>query len=526
PWGGYMFLNGWLPAGATEPLAHFGEVDAALDLRGATHLVFHARGEEGGETVEFFLGGLGHHGTSREMYADSTAKVSLITTLSQEWQQYEIPLVGVDLSRIACGFGWVANDTSNQGRDSIRFALDEIYYRLAATTPATPFLLHSYAPYLPGEEGAEINNFAYLYDNAVALLTLCYAGEEERARQIADAMVYAVANDRTFNDGRLRNAYMSGDPRSFPGWQSSSGHDFARLPGFYDFKSNLWLEDVYAVSTSTGNLAWTILALCEMAEMLPERADYLEAAGKIGDLVLTLGDTQAKGGGFSGGFQGHDGDSQPALFKSTEHNIDLITAFARLGEQTGEGKYQQASAAARSFVLSMYDAERGCFYTGTEEDGVTISKEIIPLDCQTWALLVLGEGFKEADKVLGFIEEHLAYESGYSFSVGVDGIHEGVWFEGTAQVALCYLFHGQLEKYQEIMAFLNDPEHRLPDGGIYAADRNGLPTGFYIAGSGAPWTYDQRQHLGATAWLSLAQQGRNPLNLPPLFSDLVCVTVR
>jgi len=41
----------------------------------------------------------------------------------------------------------------------------------------------------------------------------------------------------------------------------SRAEEFACIPGFYDTSGAEWYEDYYAVSTATGNLAWTIMTL-------------------------------------------------------------------------------------------------------------------------------------------------------------------------------------------------------------------------------------------------------------------------
>ena len=62
-WGGWLFLNGYLPKGETTPLLNDGSADGqGLDLTGAEELRFMARGENGGETVEFFTAGFGYDG--------------------------------------------------------------------------------------------------------------------------------------------------------------------------------------------------------------------------------------------------------------------------------------------------------------------------------------------------------------------------------------------------------------------------------------------------------------------------------
>lgn len=503
PWGGYMFTNGVLEAGTTVPLASTGSIDAGLNLSGAQRLVFYAKGDTGSESVEFFMGGLGWQGNAiSEACPDSTRKITLgVVQLTTEWQKFEISLEGADLSRVGCGFGWVANNVNNPGKTQIRFYVDDIRYEFAEPR-MNPMFLQSYASVSPDDTAAyTINNFAYLYDNAAAAIALTHAGKHARARQIADAIVYAYEHDRKFSDGRLRNAYSSGNPASFPGWWSPSGKEFARIPGFYSQADKAWYEDFYADSTSTGNLAWAVLALCEVFKNAPEGSAYLKAATGIGDLILTLKD---QNGGFTGGFEGFDDNSVQVTYKSTEHNIDLISVFAQLEKMTGETKYGEAAEHARAFVLSMYDPDKGCFYTGTAADGVTPNTDVLPLDANTWAILALQDAFDDGEKVMEFVENHMAVNEGYDFNEDQDG----VWFEGTAQVAVVCLQLGNVEKYNQILSYLK--ENTDTDGSITATDRDGVSTGFDVGGTTIPWEYGKRRHVGATAWLAFAELGVNP----------------
>ena len=122
-WGGWLFLNGYLPKGETTPLLNDGsEGGQGLDLRGAGRLCFMARGENGGETVEFFTGGFGYDGVTNRKnveFPDSTIKRSAgRITLTDEWEEYMIPLSAADMSYIVCGFGFVLNDVMNGSADN------------------------------------------------------------------------------------------------------------------------------------------------------------------------------------------------------------------------------------------------------------------------------------------------------------------------------------------------------------------------------------------------------------------------
>ena len=140
--GGFYFLNGILYNGM--PVPYFGgyEVpgtplmrteESGIDLSGATFLTFWARGENGDEQIEFFLGGVGrnpHNGDPEQPFPDSTRRtpaVGNLFTLATDWQLFSIDLSGVkDLSNIMGGFGWVASAQHNP--DGAVFYLDDIQY--------------------------------------------------------------------------------------------------------------------------------------------------------------------------------------------------------------------------------------------------------------------------------------------------------------------------------------------------------------------------------------------------------------
>ncbi|HEX3481431.1 MAG TPA: glycosyl hydrolase family 17 protein [Kofleriaceae bacterium] len=106
------------------PENNWGTVDGGFDLSWATTLTFRARGRRGGETVEFFAAGLG---TTNDRYHDSAPKRTTgLLHMSTSWQRYAIDLRGVDLSRIAGGFGLAVSLSNNP--EGAEFFLDEIAY--------------------------------------------------------------------------------------------------------------------------------------------------------------------------------------------------------------------------------------------------------------------------------------------------------------------------------------------------------------------------------------------------------------
>jgi hypothetical protein len=90
---------------------------------GYKKLTFWARGEKGGEVVEFKAGGINAPG---KMYRDSFDVSTGRIALEKEWKQYTIELEGEDLSSVIGGFCWVASSTANP--EGLTFYLDDIYY--------------------------------------------------------------------------------------------------------------------------------------------------------------------------------------------------------------------------------------------------------------------------------------------------------------------------------------------------------------------------------------------------------------
>ena len=354
------------------------------------------------------------------------------------------------------------------------------------------------------------SDYAYLYDNATAAVLLASVGAQAHAEILVDAIVFAQTHDRTFRDGRLRNTYISGNPQSDSGRSIASGKVTIRIPGFW--QNGRWQEDAYTVSTSTGNMAWTILALCSTAKNASEekRTEYLEAAVRAADFVLTL---KSENGGFNAGYEGWDDAQTRLTYQSTEHNIDLYAAFTALSDTLSEtdptkaAEYRSAAEYAKAFVFSMYDPDAHCFYTGTEKNGKTVSDVVIPLDTNSLAVLALGTELEDPASTLAFVEERMAVDEGYDFSAGD---LDGIWNEGTAQMAVCYYQLGNRERYDALMSYLRTQTN--DNGSIPAADRDSVSTGFVIAGSDSVWAYNNALSISATTWLAFAQLGRNPFD--------------
>lgn len=506
-WGGWLFLNGYLPKGETVPQLSFGEINGAGEnLSGATQLIFEARGSVGGEVVEFFTAGLGYNGETNARMAefpDSSTKISLgFVTLTPDWQTYIIDLDGVDLTSIGCGFGFVLSGVKSGNTESV-FYLDEIRFEGEfAQLQDIPLLLKSYETnQAENPDDLYIQNAAFSYDNALAALAFISEGNQSDAERILDAFVYAVENDR-YQPDRIRNAYAYGDIRAFPGWQSG-----ARLSGWYDLESKEYYEDQYQVGTNVGNTSFVAMALLQYYKRYGGEV-YLNTAKTIMEWVLQNCTDQTVGftAGYDGWPEGDVSHYYVYTYKSTEHNIDAYAVFNELYAITSNERYREAADSAQQFIISMYDPEKGYFYTGTGDDGTTPNKDNIVLDAQVWTLLSLGvDQYAPFRKALDTAMGMKTQQGGYPFHA--ENTNGGWWSEGTAFTALTLRESGNDTGAQSALDALIGVQ--LESGAFPAATVSNLSTGFYLF-TGEPWTYSTNPHIAPTAWFIMAVNGFNP----------------
>lgn len=354
------------------------------------------------------------------------------------------------------------------------------------------------ASYRPGPDEAELplplRSSAFVYDNALAAIALVACGKVGDAVRIGDALVAATADDRTFRDGRLRNAYRAG---------AVAKGEKVLLPGWWDAGAGLWAEDQYQDGSASGNLAWGALALLTLHEA-SGRPSYLEAAGGL--LRWIEAHTKAPDGiGFTGGVDGFDPKQTGLAWASTEHNVDIAAAAEWHDRITGAATFAKTARSARSFVARSFLQEQGCFVLGTEPDGPLAGPSHLALDTQLWPLLLSGAP-KPWRSALACAERQLSVPGGFDF----DNDRDGLWVEGTAQAALLYRHLGDTKRATELLDGLH--QDRSPSGWLYATRGERLTTGLKIGPQSVEpdFFYFRRPHLGATAWAAIAAQGWNP----------------
>jgi hypothetical protein len=339
---------------------------------------------------------------------------------------------------------------------------------------------------------AGLASTAFVYDNALAVIALVACGNVGSATTIANALSLATHHDRTFADGRLRNAYRAGPV----------GEGAPALPGWWDGKQNIWAEDPAQDGTSTGNVAWAALALLTLHQATKQES-FLADAKRLIDWVITNVST---GGGFTGGFHGYDPQQVRLTWTSTEHNVDVYAAATWLFRLTGEQRYADAASQARRFLGRAFNGHY--FLLGTKPDGSLADPGLLALDVQLWPWMAIPDAPAQWRSVLNFAATHLAVPGGFDFN----GDRDGLWVEGTAQASLAYRIAGDPNRSAQLLTGLE--ADRAPSGFLNATRTGRVSTGLSLdptgSGAEADFFYYRRPHLGATAWATLAALAWNP----------------
>jgi len=470
---------------------------SCYDLSGATRLCFRARTDDPGLKIQVVAGYSRAQGCPEIVNA-------WVGPLDREWREFCIDLAGKDLACVAglAGFGF--NDRNDPDPNGCVFYIDDIRYEIDRTGDDHLRLPVSYRA-IEIDETA-IWNAAHVYDTALAILALLGSGarvDRSKAAFLGDGLVFAAQRDPepACRDGRLRNAYASGDLAGLDGK--------ARLAGWWDAGKGEWFQDVYGASTHTGNMAWSMLALATLGEELGE-AKYIEAAERLGVWVEREMRDDRGAGGYRAGLDGICGDQKRLGYKSTEHNIALCAAFSRLAARMGSRAWTVRAAHARRFVEAMWDGEAGCFWAGTREDGATVERDEVPTDIQALGILLLGTRYARAlDRV---IPARMTPPGDVWPAAGVDDNDDldGALYERSAQVACALRLAGRDAEADTFAADLLWAQifSHVGDGkGIVAASRDRVTASFGTV-------YAGRLHVGATAWYLLLEEGVNPLAIP------------
>ena len=538
-WNGQSGVDGWKwnglgwewPEGRVWH--HSDEEMQGYNLNGARFLKFWIRSEEPGLKLKFKLG------HKLDSTCGEIPSYDLWTSIETTWTLKLIYIPPeTDMSNITIGFAVFFNDTHDPGAPGLSFYLDDIEFDKSLKKDLSsliggfcwvtdgefmnpngctiyldniyfdkprlnePRFLQSYMTLTEPDEYI-LNNYATTYDNALALIAFTLRGDADsrrRAGLIADAFVTAMEKDRDLADHRVRNAYRSGDI-------VDSITDKTLLPGWWDNNVKKWLEDKDFVGTKVGDAAWAGMALLRYYKIKADPV-YLNHAINLGDWIINNTWDSRCAGGFTGGYWGWPNGENHGwyLWKSTEHNLDCWCFFESLYQLTNDKKWYDAAEHAKAFVLSRWHESDGFFDTGVKDDGCTTNTDYYPLDTNSWGIQATYPESGKYRPAARWAEANCATTCDNLWGFDFNSDKDGVWFEGTAQMAVSYACLGEFDKMNKCLWELRKAQvgAKNADGkGMVAACKDGLSTGM-------EWKYNARLHVGATCWYIFAEMGYNP----------------
>jgi hypothetical protein len=395
---------------------------------------------------------------------------------------------------------------------------------------------------------------AFVYDQALAINAYLERGHGDdlaRAKHLGDSLIFAQQHDPNHNDGRVRQAYNVGPYVFYDG--NPQPDRFVRSDG----KANVGSQFGFTGS-AVGDLAWAGIAQAQLFARTGLRR-YLDSAIAFGEWIVANAQTTSGQGGY---LFGVDGGNNPQVFKSTEHNIDVVGFFGLLRRLTGNPAWQTRADHARAFVVRMWNADAGMFFTGSRggDDDLTeggpdspIQPPRLPEDPQSWSWLAMRDQTYAAS--VDWAKTNLATTdtpecrnsslrgnralTGVTFSdaslvatekagqFDPDPCPNAVWFEGTGQMAAALLDRNarageadlldDRELAAQYLATIGLAQRLLGAGQTFGGKLVPLGTGVVAASSvlntGYGFSYFPMKHVGATAWFLIATHQGNPYQL-------------
>ena len=428
----------------------------------------------------------------------------------------------------------VASDAANTYFGSIEQAFKFQNMMMDAyATGSTVRLIQSYA------DQSGLESTAFTYDNAVSIHAYLLDASHDslaRAQVLGQGLIYAQANNFPFNDGRFAQAYFVNQP-------SASGAYIT--PAAFPF---------YFYTSAVGDQAWAGMALTQLYRRT-WNPSYLTAALNVANWIVTNTYNTLGPGGYSFGTNINQyNQSVPSPNgKSTEHNIDTYAFFTMLDELTHHGSasngmsWKALAAHALSFVIAMYNATDGYFYTGTLGDQITINTYPVPEDCQTWSYLALLDNqYKQtidwAIANLQATDTPASRDSSLTGSETFTGMvfdtaslntptydPNAVWLEGTSHTIAALIartiasresLRDRFQDLQTALKFVNTCETAQAElgagqtvNGATIPLGEGLVASTSVMDTGFGYTYGPSKHIGATGWYLIATLGGNPFQL-------------
>ena len=388
---------------------------------------------------------------------------------------------------------------------------------------------------------AALGATAFTYDNAVSIHAYLLRGDRDslrRAEVLGNGLIYAQATNFPVNDGRFAQAY-------FVNTEATDGSGAFITPAAFPF---------FFYSSAVGDQAWAGMALAQLYRRTRNQK-YLTAALSVANWIVTNTYNTLGPGGYSFGTTINPGNqSVPSTNgKSTEHNIDTYAFFTMLEELTNHGKasngksWKSLAEHALAFVVAMYNATDGYFFTGTNGDQITTNFYPVPEDCQTWSYMAtLDNRYKKTITwALGNLQATDTAASPDSSLTGSEKFTgmvfdsaslnttaddpDAVWLEGTAHTIAALTaraiaggggFNSRIQDLESALRLVTGSQHAQAElgagqtvNGVTIPVGLGLVASTSVMDTGFGYTYGPSLHIGATGWYLIATQGGNPFQL-------------
>ncbi|MFA5092518.1 MAG: hypothetical protein WC543_01040 [Candidatus Omnitrophota bacterium] len=210
--------QGWSGVNWQNPSNNWGNKKGGFDLTGMTKLTFWARGAKGGEVLQKVTVG-GIKGT----YPDTLLVEMGPITLTSDWKQYTVNLVGKDLSYVNGAFGWATNaDLNPDGAtfymDDIKFEADSTLKPEGKTSQVMPF-------YIYADRSSVANHFipsGYMGDYS----DIKYDGSSKEDPYLGDTCVKIVYNGKASQGARWAGFFWQNPANN---WGSvDAGYDLSK----------------------------------------------------------------------------------------------------------------------------------------------------------------------------------------------------------------------------------------------------------------------------------------------------------
>ncbi len=368
-----------------------------------------------------------------------------------------------------------------------------------ATKPA--YLVRSY----------QTHDLAFVYDQALAVLSFCHSGERRAATHILNALEHLQIKQNGDSDGGWFQSYTpAGTPMSCRNLLCA-------------FDGSIEVEHV-----ASGIVAWVVLAATTFQETFNDLT-YQPMAER----ALNCLSRQFVPISFSGidsiGVRTHPHSDATSSILSVQHNIIAHAALRNAGRVFSSARCRSNAGSIKRFIESMWDRDLGGFYSSYDCSKTSPNLSDAYMDPQMLAILAFGEDRTAIQKYRAGLDRifELFFEpAGYLGDSGraIAGFFDWrpmntmlpalsrqfVWCEGTLGVILAMrMVETKLEESIRFRQYGHDyTAQALLEGMNQLSDRDGaLP----YCTENTVRDFQPEASAAATAWLYFANKNHNPL---------------